>query len=76
MGDFFGTLLEFLFANRWVRYAVGGLVIAGTLWGGDFSTSLPWIVLAIIVAWLVVHELIDRYLRSKRQKSLDHNARL
>ncbi|MGL5446213.1 MAG: hypothetical protein ACRDBL_02770 [Rhabdaerophilum sp.] len=68
MGDFLGSILELLFGNRWVRYAIGGLVLAGTFWGGDFSTSLPWIVLAIIVGWLVLHEIIDRHLKSKRQK--------
>lgn len=74
MGDFFGTLLEFLFVKRWFRYAVGALIIAGTLWSGDFSTSLPWFVLAILSGWLIVHELIDRHLQSKRQKLLDRNA--
>ncbi len=68
MGDLFGAVLEFLFANRWFRYAVGTLVIAGTLWGGDYSTSLPWIVLAVISVWLILHELIDRHLKAKRVK--------
>jgi hypothetical protein len=68
MGDLFGTILELFYANRWFRYAIGGLVIAGTVWGGDFSTSLPWIVLAVIGGWLVLHELIDRHLKSKRRK--------
>jgi hypothetical protein len=68
MGDLFGLIIEQLMTNRWWRYGICGLVIAGTIYGGDFSTALPWVVLAIVGGWLVLHELIDRHLKSKRRK--------
>jgi len=74
MSDLFGTILELFFSNRWVRHTVGGLVILGTLWTGDFSQSLPWLVLAVIIGGLVIHEFIDRHLKAKRQKQLDRHA--
>ena len=64
MGDFFGYLLELLTSNRWIRYGLGGLIYAGTIWNADFSTALPWIVLAVNTIWLVGHEIADR--RRKR----------
>jgi hypothetical protein len=66
MGDFFGTLLEQFMGLRWLRYLVAAIVVIGTVVKGDFSTALPWLVLAIITGWLVIHALIDRYRANKR----------
>jgi hypothetical protein len=61
MSDLFGAILELLFGNRWIRYAVGALVYVGTVWNGDFSTAQPWIVLGVNTLWLAGFELADRF---------------
>lgn len=66
MGDFFGTILEQFMGWRWLRYLVAAVVILGTVLKGDFSTALPWLVLAIILGWLIIHALIDRHRATRR----------
>ncbi|CAN1556891.1 hypothetical protein MCEMSEM23_02450 [Rhabdaerophilaceae bacterium] len=74
MSDLFGLMIEGLMSNRWWRYAICGSVIVVTLLTGEFSSSLPWIVLAVMVGWLVVHEFIDRHLKAKRMGQGDRHA--